>query len=86
ERAWSRAGTEPPPAAPVTAAPPTPRELGTTPCCWPIGEPGRPGFRFCEQHAVQGKPYCPEHDDRAYVRPRTPRPDAALGEGRDPYA
>lgn len=37
-------------------------------CCWPIGDPGTPGFRFCEATAVLGKPYCREHCHVAYVQ------------------
>lgn len=39
-------------------------------CCWPIGEPGTPTFRFCEEAAVIGYPYCGDHCDIAYVRIR----------------
>lgn len=46
-------------------------------CCWPIGEPGTPSFRFCEAAAVPGKPYCDEHTEIAYVRVRDRREDAA---------
>lgn len=84
-RVWGRTSSERRPAPPATAAVPPPK-LDGKPCCWPLGEPGRPGFRFCGERAVQGKPYCPEHDDRAYVRPRVPRPDPVLGDGFDPYA
>jgi GcrA cell cycle regulator len=37
-------------------------------CCWPIGDPGSSSFQFCEQPALPDKPYCQEHDNRAYVR------------------
>jgi GcrA cell cycle regulator len=36
-------------------------------CCWPIGEPGTPDFRFCGLPTVPGKPYCKEHCAIAYV-------------------
>ena len=36
-------------------------------CCWPIGEPGRPGFGFCGNPAIRGRPYCEEHCGTAYV-------------------
>lgn len=42
-------------------------------CCWPIGQPGRTGFRFCSDPSEPGKPYCTEHCRSAYVR--TPRPN-----------
>ena len=64
-------GTERPPAA-----------TGFAPCCWPIGDPGTPGFRFCGQFAVIGKPYCGEHCRDAYRRPtqrEQPADDAAVG-------
>jgi GcrA cell cycle regulator len=37
-------------------------------CCWPEGEPGTPGFRFCGHKAIPDKPYCAEHCARAYVK------------------
>ncbi len=48
-----------------------------TPCCWPIGEPGKPSFHFCNSEAVSGKPYCESHAAIAYVRVRDRREDAA---------
>lgn len=40
-------------------------------CAWPIGDPGKPGFRFCgAPRATVGRPYCAEHTDKA--RSRTP--------------
>lgn len=47
------------------------------PCCWPIGEPGTPSFRFCDEVALPGKPYCDAHAQLAYVRVRDRRDDAA---------
>ncbi len=46
-------------------------------CCWPIGEPGTKSFRFCDAEAAQGKPYCVEHAQIAYVKVRDRREDAA---------
>lgn len=46
-------------------------------CCWPIGEPGTAGFRFCTGEAMPTKPYCAEHAAVAYVRVRDRREDAA---------
>lgn len=66
-------GSAAPRPAPV-ARPASPR---ISPCCWPIGEPGTPSFRFCDAGAVQGKPYCAEHVQLAYVRVRERREDAA---------
>ena len=70
-------------AAPVAAPPPPaaivrsfPRAAART-CCWPLGEPGTPEFRFCTGGAMTGKPYCAEHASVAYVRVRERREDAA---------
>ena len=49
----------------------------TSPCCWPIGEPGKPSFHFCNETAATGKPYCEEHAALAYVRVRDRREDVA---------
>ena len=46
-------------------------------CCWPIGEPGTKSFRFCDEEAVPGKPYCTEHAQLAYVKVRDRREEAA---------
>ncbi len=48
-----------------------------TPCCWPIGEPGKPSFHFCNGPALPSKPYCEAHAAIAYVRVRDKREDAA---------
>ncbi len=39
-------------------------------CQWPDGHPGAPSFHFCGDPVVSGKPYCPEHCARAYVKPK----------------
>jgi GcrA cell cycle regulator len=45
-------------------------------CCWPIGEVGREGFRFCDSvEVVPGRSYCWEHVKKAYVRVRDRRED-----------
>jgi GcrA cell cycle regulator len=38
-------------------------------CSWPDGEPGTEGFRFCGEPAIEGRPYCAAHCERAYVHP-----------------
>lgn len=70
---------EPPRPQPVLrAVQPTPRATGrVSACCWPIGEPGTPSFRFCSDGAIAGKPYCADHSAIAYVRVRDRREDAA---------
>lgn len=76
---------EPKPAAPtILALPPKPSSVvrafpraSSKACCWPIGEPGTKGFRFCSDPAMGGKPYCAEHAALAYVRVKDRREDAA---------
>jgi GcrA cell cycle regulator len=58
----------PRPTAPVYQRPPAC-------CCWPIGEPGKREFRYCDAPSPPGKPYCPEHSKLAYVR--SPKQDTA---------
>jgi GcrA cell cycle regulator len=58
------------------AAAPRPYARSLT-CCWPIGEPGTKTFRFCDDGAVAGKPYCASHAALAYVKVRDRREDAA---------
>lgn len=68
----------PAPVQPAAAPPPPPRRrhgLAGQPCCWPLGEPGTRGFRFCEGGSEQGRPYCAEHSSLAFL-PRTERPPA----------
>jgi GcrA cell cycle regulator len=70
------------PLRPVQTAPaPSPRpaaqRFGNASCCWPIGEPGKPGFRFCGSGAMAGKPYCEEHAALAYVRAKPDRREDA---------
>ena len=70
QQAPRTSATGPPPApAPRMPNPPT-AVAGNRPCCWPLGEPGRAGFRFCDRPAEAGRPYCTEHCGTAYVRPR----------------
>ena len=79
----SAAGSTQPSAPVPTSRPPqtVPRYAGPSgrPCCWPLGDPGRPGFRFCEKGTAPGKPYCAAHAEAAYVQPRAARdrPDGA---------
>jgi len=63
----------PKPVAIVRAFP----RASTKSCCWPIGEPGTKGFRFCADPAMGGKPYCATHAALAYVRVKDRREDAA---------
>ncbi|MBO1359078.1 GcrA cell cycle regulator [Acetobacter sacchari] len=46
-------------------------------CCWPLGDPGTPGFRFCGAAPLAGKPYCAEHASLAYVKLRDRRDNVA---------
>ncbi|QDH16659.1 GcrA family cell cycle regulator [Swingsia samuiensis] len=71
-----------PPKPAQTSRPlPPPRFLGSIDrstrrgpaCCWPIGDPGTPGFHFCGATPLSGKPYCAEHAAIAYVKIRDRR-------------
>ena len=75
----------PPPALAEPEGPALPCPALRQPCCWPIGEPGRPGFRFCDGDAMPRKPYCAEHAGTAYVAPETARDpsEAAQRSARD---
>lgn len=65
--------------APVTPMKPAytaPRDQSL--CCYPIGEPGRPGFHFCGDKSLFGRPYCEEHAKLCFIKkPRSYDPDAA---------
>jgi GcrA cell cycle regulator len=50
---------------PVALKPPPDRA-----CCWPEGDPGSPSFRFCSAPAEKLKPYCAEHQRRAWITVR----------------
>ncbi|WP_408871471.1 GcrA family cell cycle regulator [Gluconacetobacter sacchari] len=65
------------PRAPLRAVSgPAPRRSGLS-CCWPLGDPGTPGFHFCGATPVPGKPYCAEHAQLAYVKLRDRRDNVA---------
>jgi GcrA cell cycle regulator len=63
----------PMPPRPPGAATPSARlpSYRITECCWPIGDPGTSNFRFCDEPALPGKPYCGAHARLAYVKART---------------
>jgi GcrA cell cycle regulator len=56
---------------------PEPQKRRGPSCCWPIGDPGTPGFHFCGATPIPGKPYCEEHAQIAYVRLRDRRDSVA---------
>ena len=58
---------------PTFVKPPPPRPstfLKGGECCWPIGDPKTPDFKFCCEPTEFGKSYCRKHRKIAYV-PRT---------------
>jgi GcrA cell cycle regulator len=62
------------------ATPPQPErvvELSNQTCKWPIGHPNEPGFHFCGERAIVGKPYCQAHTAIAYVRAKPKAGEAA---------
>jgi hypothetical protein len=42
----------------------------TRECCWPIGNPGETGFRFCGTSTSAGRVYCAEHAAKAFAKPQ----------------
>ncbi len=54
----------------ASRSPGSPHRQAAGTCQWPIGEPGKAGFHLCGDEPAPGKPYCPSHCGRAYVRPR----------------
>jgi GcrA cell cycle regulator len=42
-------------------------DLSAHTCRWPIGDPREPGFHFCGEPSLNGKPYCAKHAAIAYV-------------------
>jgi len=55
-----------------------PESARTKSCQWPIGDPGRRDFHFCESETVvPGKPYCPDHCAAAYRTPQQWREENA---------
>lgn len=67
------------PAPPPVSRPPPPSMLKPAPppseCCWPIGEPGKRGFRYCDAPAAPRAPYCDEHCREGYSA-RRPQEEA----------
>jgi GcrA cell cycle regulator len=59
--------------------PPVRRVVGITApaCSWPTGHPGERDFRFCGKRPLPGKPYCAEHAELAYVKPKVEKSNAA---------
>ncbi|WP_408887894.1 GcrA family cell cycle regulator [Novacetimonas maltaceti] len=64
-------------AAAARAAANPPRRRSSQSCCWPLGDPGTPGFHFCGATPLPGKPYCAEHAQLAYVKLRDRRDNVA---------
>ena len=57
---------------PYNIAPGFDGQLSSRDCAWPIGHPGDADFKFCSSKALSGKPYCPEHCGKAFVRRKLP--------------
>jgi GcrA cell cycle regulator len=56
----------PPPVA-IADNIPKARPLTLAECCFPIGNPKHPRFRFCGGVAERGRPYCADHYRIAYT-------------------
>jgi GcrA cell cycle regulator len=44
-------------------------------CKWPIGDPQKKDFHFCNREHVPGLPYCEHHARRAFLPPQPKRRD-----------
>lgn len=66
-----------PPVRVVMPSPSTQPRRSVPSCCWPIGEPGKRDFHFCDGPSLHGKPYCEDHAKLAYVKIRDRKDDAA---------
>ena len=62
-----RTTTPIPDAQALPAASEPPRQVAGDGCAWPIGEPRRPGFRFCGAERQPGRSYCAGHVRIAYI-------------------
>lgn len=72
------AAFNPEPGIPFALPPELPRRPGerctifeVTGCRWPYGDPMSPDFSFCNDHRVEGLPYCEAHCAVAYSRSRS---------------
>lgn len=72
-RAPIRGATLAPIAPPVAPQPPKVVLARRGNCCWPLGEPRTPDFRFCGDAADPGQVYCPVHRAISNVRVRDRR-------------
>lgn len=43
-------------------------DLESQSCRWPFGDPKDEGFHFCGKKIIPGQTYCPEHNEKAYVK------------------
>lgn len=50
-------------------------------CRWPMGDPLKPGFHFCDHMAIPGLPYCYDHACMAYQGSKKKSPSAPREEG-----
>lgn len=53
-------------------------------CRWPIGDPMKPDFHFCNRDKVPGLPYCEFHARRAFQPPQPRRRDVKEPAGTPP--
>ena len=68
------ASAPPPPPRPPSP-PPAPRAGLIEPCSWPCGDLRTPGFHYCNEPSMPGKPYCAPHHRIAYHRVTDRRED-----------
>ena len=47
-------------------------------CRWPFGDPVEPGFHYCGELPLIGRPYCDKHNSKSYTTPRSKKAVASI--------
>jgi hypothetical protein len=47
-------------------------------CRWPFGDPVEPGFHYCGELPLIGRPYCDKHNSKSYCTPRSKKAIASI--------
>ena len=70
---------EPPEPPAIAPAPRWPSLHRSSQCCtFPLGEPGTPSFRYCDEPSHPGRPYCKPHCQASYVGFRAEREESII--------
>ena len=47
-------------------------------CRWPFGDPVEPGFHYCGELPLIGRPYCDKHNSKSYTAHRSKKAVAPI--------